>query len=608
MSDIDRPARVKRVAAAHTERAKRARQGKGRPMAKRALPKPRERVLIAYDLETSRIEAGTPSPCYITAYGDAGFFVSRPVRDILDLCNILADSFLIESLRGCRFIAWAGNNYDAYFIGAALLHSNDYIIRPYLTKSNNLRGFKVFWKADEKIYWEFLDGIAMTGIQKPLAKFLEVFAPDYLKLDAPDWATENFDPANPAHRRYAERDSEGLYRGIKRANDILLENFGIPLQPTIGNCGIKVFMSFIPDGVKAYSLDQDADHVVRSYVMRGGFCHAARLYDGPVWKYDINQAYAAAMREADLPAGKCYFLNRETSADVCGIWKVDATAPPGNRVPLYVRNEGGGSVFAFDGIQGAWITSIELRQLRAEGWRIRVHCGFWWDSSFRMKHYVDSLEHLRVNGPGGPKGAQGEMVKALGNNSYGKTVETLSSLELIMALECPPGFSHYQNHDDRLQHIWFTLNAPEFREYHQPQIGAFITAHVRMVVRRAALLYPEGWLYADTDCVMFDAPVVGLDIDPSRYGAWKIECENKNYRVITKKVYADYEAKEKHAKGMVIKELTAADFEKWFNGDAPVQRQTQRNNFLKVMAGDEMFLTRERRGSKLDKRSVAQKK
>ncbi len=567
-------------------------------MVRRPLSKPRERVLIAYDLETTRIEAGTPAPVYITAYGDAGFFVSRPVKDVVELCNILANSFLIESLKGCRFVAWNGNNYDAYFIGAALLHSNEYLIRPYLTKSNNLRGFKVFLKSDEKTYWEFLDGIAMTGIQAPLKKFLETFAPDFLKLDAPDWATENFNPANADHRRYAERDSEGLYYGIKKADSILLESFGIPLQPTIGNCGIKIFMSRIPENVRVYSLEQDADAIVRSYVMRGGFCYAARLYDGPVWKYDINQAYAAAMREARLPSGRCYYLGRGSDAPVPGIWKVDAAAPAGNLIPFYYRDTAGKSVFAFDELRDAWITSIELDQLKAEGWRCKVHCGFWWPESFDMKDYVDTLEDLRINGPGGPKSAQGAMIKAVGNNSYGKSVETLSSLELIMALECPPGFSHYQNHDVRLQHIWFRLNAPEFREYHQPQIGSFITAHVRMVVRRAALLNPRGWLYADTDCVMFDAPAVGLDIDGGRYGAWKVECENKRYRIITKKVYADFEAKEKHAKGMVIKELTAHHFEEWFKGNAPIQDQTQRNNFLKVMTGDEMFITRTRRGSK----------
>ncbi|NBU73319.1 MAG: hypothetical protein EBS53_18075 [Bacteroidetes bacterium] len=149
-----------------------------------------------------------------------------------------------------------------------------------------------------------------------------------------------------------------------------------------------------------------------------------------------------------------------------------------------------------------------------------------------------------------------------------------------------------------LSHVWFRAVDRIERDYHQPQLGAFITAHVRMVVRRAALLDPEAWLYADTDCVVFSRDVSDrLDIDPGRYGAWKVEELGAHYRIIAKKVYQAFDDSKRSAKGLNVRKLTPEDFEQWFNGNPPKQVQTQRQNFLKCMGGLDMYIERERSGT-----------
>jgi hypothetical protein len=190
------------------------------------------------------------------------------------------------------------------------------------------------------------------------------------------------------------------------------------------------------------------------------------------------------------------------------------------------------------------------------------------------------------------------MIKAIGNNSYGKTVEQLEGLEIVLSKECPEGYSHYQDEGDLFKHIWFKFSEPGIRDYHQPHLGAFITAHVRMVLRRAILLNPDAWLYADTDGIMFSEPV-NLDLSPTRYGAWKQESNGEIYRIITKKVYANEDASEKHAKGVNINKLGPDDFIKWFNGVPPVQTQIQRSNFLATMQGEHMFFERTKIGQKI---------
>ena len=248
-------------------------------------------------------------------------------------------------------------------------------------------------------------------------------------------------------------------------------------------------------------------------------------------------------------------------------------------------------MFGLSRITDTWLTSLEYEQLKREGWNIKVLDSYFWDDTFTMTAYVNRLEALRRASPGGPNGAQGLMVKAVGNNSYGKTVETLDGIELLLSREQPEGFFEYQAETDELQHIWFKLNRPQPREYHQPQIGSFITAHVRMVVRRGALTQPDAWIYADTDCLVFSQPVE-LPMDPIKYGLWKLEVNGEPYRFIQKKVYAKIGGGDQHAKGLNVKRLSEADFEAWFNGKAPEQTQLQRNNFIKVMTGAAMFVQR----------------
>ena len=573
---------------------------KRRPLKAKARPeKPKIKPIIAYDLETTSIRAGTPRPLYITAYSqEPPLNISAPIRDIPHLGVFLETQLLDPELSGCRFVAWNANKFDAYFIAAALLQLGpDYVIRPYLTKSKALRGMRVSLRENDKINWEFLDGMSMTGITKPLKSFLKVFAPEYQKLDAPDFNAADFDPTDPKQIAYAERDSEGLYHGMKAAEKIVLDKFNTPLMPTVGNLGIKVFQAHIPSQIEIIPLPLNCLQAVKNNLMRGGYCYCNKKYYGPVWKYDINQAYAAAMREAWLPAGKANHARHPHKFAKVWMARVEAHKP-GDTVPFYCRDPDGKAQFYQGYIPDAWITSSEYKQLESEGWKITILECWWWSDYFKMAKYVDRLEELRHAGEGGAKGAQGEMVKAVGNNSYGKTVENLEGLEIILARECPPGFASYQDEEDIFQNLWYSLGEPVLRDYHQPHIGAFITAHVRMVLRRAILLNPQAWLYADTDGIMFSEPVT-LDTDPKRYGAWKVEAEGEIFRIITKKVYANEDASEKHAKGMNINRLSAKDFENWYNGLPPTQTQVQRQNFLDTMAGSHMFFERTKVGQKI---------
>lgn len=618
--------------------------------------KPRRKRIIAYDLETTNIAAGTPMPLYITAYGGANrereeFRIAErlAVRNTRNrrvtrrgvpsaehewvegyetLLEVLATEFLTSENDGCRYVGWNANNFDVYLVAKALLMDSRYELRPYMTRSKSLRGMRVKDMVNG-CEWEFLDGIAMTGCPMTLQKFLEKFAPDHQKLEL-DFSEQEFDYTKQEHCEYAMVDSVGLYHALMNCQEIVKNTFSQLLAPTIGNMGIKIFQAHLPGDVNVQPLSEECEKIVRDYVMRGGYCYCARIYTGPVWKYDINQAYAAAMREAWLPDGNAVRV-RGYWGRYPGIYRLTANNPS-NRIPFYYRDRDGASVFGMTEIGDTWLTSVEVIQLQAEGWEIKIKEGWLFAGRFKMTEYVDKMEHIRMNAEGGPNGAVGTMMKSIGNNSYGKTVEQLDGVEYILATECPEGFMHFTSPDNEHADlpIWVKKNEPQKKDYHKPQIGAFITAHVRMVVRRAALTNASGWLYADTDCVVFDSPA-DLDIHPSIYGKWKQEAAGERYRIITKKVYAkiytpediacakcnhykykkcglrmdftpdcdSFSGKDQHAKGMNVKKLTATDFKKWQKGEVPEQKQVHRNNLMKVLAGAEMYIERIRKGTKI---------
>lgn len=554
-------------------------------------------ALIAYDLETTRIEAGTPKPLYLTACGN-GIWVSQKVKDIEHLGDLVIAHLLTEENSGAKFVAHNGNKFDAYFIAASLLYNSEYHIAPYLAGDSNFRGMKIT-KKDTELKWEFLDSMAMTGCLKSLKEFLKTFAPNFGKLESPNFDAENFDASNKNHRDYAERDSEGLFHAIEKAQSVVMETFGMPLQSTVGNLGIKLFAQHLPESIELVRPPSEPLKIIRNYLMRGGYCYLHRKFSGAVWRYDINQAYAHAMREGPLPGGRCMKggANKSRYAE-CAMYRIRARNSA-NTIPFYcISSITNKAIFALTEIDETWVTSVELEQLEDEGWLIEIIESYIWETSFSMSEYVNKLENLRHSGEGGVKGAQGEMIKAIGNNSYGKTVESLRAYELCMAAERPEGWGAYYDEESPIQHVWFRFTKDDkSRDYHQPQVGAFITAIVRMQLRRAILTDPENFIYADTDGITFSAPSNALEIDGKIYGKWKIEAENEQYIFIDKKVYCSLDANVKHAKGLNIRPLGIGDFQKWYAGDSPMQKQTQRNSFLKTMSGANMFREISKRGS-----------
>ena len=564
--------------------------------------------IIAYDLETDPIRAGSPRPLYLTAWAPQ-LEVAQRIRSMRELHEAITTRLLVPATQGARFTAWNGNRFDAYFVAAALVRDTRFRLRPMLTRSRELRALEVrraenAAKVRDPSAWMFVDGMAQLGLECSLAELLEAFAPELPKLEAPDWSL-GFDGDNPAHRDYAMRDSEGLWHAMQRAQEIVREAFGEPLGITAGGTGIRVFQAEMPERVIVKPLEDEAEPIVREYLVRGGYVFCRGKYDGPAWKYDLNQAYAGAMRDCRLPCGSMLW-DRFGPEDTSGAYMVRVSAHnPRNTVPFYVKrlDELGRvrAAYARTVIEDSWITSDEYRQLIAEGWELEPLEHWAFARTFTMRAFVDKCEQLRQRAPGGPSGPVGRLVKAIGNTAYGKTGESADGIEWCLAAERPEGWLDWYEGDDAepIEHVYWRTTEPRPKPHQQPQLAAWITAWVRMQVRRAALVAPDAWLYADTDCVIFSRDVGELlEVHPTRYGAWKVESAGERHRIILPKVYQG--PKGIKARGMDAYQITGEHFERWMAGEAPRQTQVQLRNFLDVMRGAEMYRAVTRRGSALD--------
>lgn len=563
--------------------------------------------LVAWDLETTKIPERVGDSLgielrYLTAFGK-NFEVSVSVRDSVSLAAYWAEVFFTAKMRRARFVSWNGLRFDMLILFEAIAnHAPQFVIRPYIGGGGAIRGAKVFHRDDPSLWWELLDGIAMTYVQRPLDDFLELFAPDHRKhLGAIDWAREEFDPRSIEHRQYAERDSEGLYHGMQQADAILRDLTGRGVQCTIGNAGIKFFEASIPEGIGIPPIPEEAWDAAFRFGLRGGYVYVARQHDGPLWQYDQNQAYAAAMRSAQLPAGRA-IRTRRFLDDRPGMYWCEVSRTPCSPIPFLVRTGEGNFECFGQGVTETLLFSSEILTLQLHGWTINVNAGWAWPESFSMSEMVTNLERLRSSCAGGPKGAIGTMGKAIGNHSYGKSTERLASEAVVIANECPDGHLPWRPEIPGHDHFWCTVSRTPIRDrkrYHRPQIGIAITAHVRCALYSAIMRAPDAFLKADTDSIAFDRPVDFLDIDPVRYGAWKCEVDGSRGIVIGKKVYCTIEGGEFHpvCKGLSVRRLQLADYERWLaTGEPPSQTMVQTLGWRSALLGNR-YRIQERRGT-----------
>lgn len=568
-----------------------------KPMSRMAPKKSAPAPIVAYDFETTRIptrkgDLMRVKPLYITMHAEDWTYA----KDLHGSYDEIASSFAEiwpKLAHNTLLCAYNANRFDLRVLLQALLNS-PFTVEPFVSKVSGLRGSLV--RLGRKRV-KLLDPIAMLGMQCDLKTFVSVFAPEFPKGSI-DFERVMFDVTNSRHVAYAKRDAECLYYALRRSQETVLGIVAQDLAPTAGALAIRSFMSYMPRGVAVDALRPRHFDIVRKVVMRGGYVFA-RPYRGKLWTYDLNQAYAYAMRACDLPSGRALPARTE-DLSTPGFWKVKLRRSSRAAAPYMVRacsppyriieTYGEGCV--------TWLTSDEIRLLRKHDWSIDCIEGFTFEGSFRMRTFVNRLESRRkAFAKDHPVNV---ICKAIGCNAYGKTLQEPVAMRIVLARKPPKGAVPMVEADEEGTPIPGFWMVPETRDtrrnYERPQIGAWITAFVRCVVYDTIMRDPDHFIKADTDSVSFTRKQNGIPLSKWRYGAWKCESAGDFHIVIAKKVY--YSASKIVAKGMRVKALTKRDFLRWERGIVPVQKQVQLVNFKASLAP--AWRVQKRRGTGVD--------
>lgn len=151
------------------------------------------------------------------------------------------------------------------------------------------------------------------------------------------------------------------------------------------------------------------------------------------------------------------------------------------------------------------------------GWRFKGMKGMFCD-------YIDHWMHIKET----TTGALRQLAKLQLNSLYGKFATNPKARKKIPLLDA----------DGVVRYI---LDEPELRDPVYTAMGAFITAYAREKTIRSAQTVYDRFIYADTDSlhlIGWDVPE-GIDVHPTRLGAWKNEGRFTNSKYLRAKTYME---------------------------------------------------------------------
>lgn len=152
-----------------------------------------------------------------------------------------------------------------------------------------------------------------------------------------------------------------------------------------------------------------------------------------------------------------------------------------------------------------------------------------------FKDYIDYWMHIKET----TTGPMRQLAKLMLNSLYGKFASNPVARQKVAFMDAD-GVVRYEILTDK-NYKDYDLKAPELRDPVYTAMGCFITAYAREKTIRSAQSVYDRFIYADTDSLHLvgkDIPE-GLDIHPTKLGAWKHEGTFVNSKYIRAKTYME---------------------------------------------------------------------
>ena len=384
-----------------------------------------------------------------------------------------------------------------------------------------------------------------------LADLSAQLAPHLPKLDIGLVDDVTFDPTNPEHMRYAHRDVQSLLAVLVRFRAILAERWDETLPSwSAASTALRAWTRTLADGERYRRIDRTADPIARAGYY-GGIVELRSIdWHRDALTLDINSMYPTTMREAGVPAGWSWTVERFDRRRP-GFYRCILDVPANTPFTFLPYRDPTGQLAWPTGRFPTVLTSAEIVAAREHGIGVRVSGGVVWE---RLAHpfdrYVGRVEALRVEG-----GALAVVGKLLGNGLYGKFGAKPLRDEWCLSADHPgPGWEvpPYDSFDEAAveahRGLWCRRDVPLRAPYLLPHWAAWITANARLrLLSLVDAIGPANVLYTDTDSVTAPAAAIDAAVAAGRatigsaFGQAKIEHRWRRFRALAPKVYEGVE-------------------------------------------------------------------
>lgn len=287
----------------------------------------------------------------------------------------------------------------------------------------------------------------------------------------------------------------------------------------------------------------DYDYDVRQ-AYRGGFTYVNPAFQnkelGKGIVLDVNSLYPWVMHDCPLPYGEGIFFNGKYEQDnlynlYVQMFTCEFELKEGYIPTLQIKNS-----LAFIPTQylsssngeevTLCLTSVDLKLFfkHYNVYNITYHSGWKFKSTVGLfTEYIDKWIKVKIESTlNGNKGMR-QLAKLMLNALYGKFALNPNVQSKIPYLE--DGIVKYR------------LGEKEMRTPLYIPIGVFVTAHARYKTISSAQKVFYRFAYADTDSLHLIGTEIpeGLEVDPVKLGAWKLESEFSRAKFIRQKTYIE---------------------------------------------------------------------
>ena len=387
---------------------------------------------------------------------------------------------------------------------------------------------------------EFLDSLKViplpiAAIPKAFGLPLEKLEMDYvewretghvLTQEEKDYITHDVEIAARALDAMFQQDMKRITAGSNAFHDYMR---------TIG--GKRRMRNWFPEP------DYDRD-IRESGCYRGGFVGVNPRYAGAIQgvgcSFDVNSLYPSVMASAHgevLPYGKPVRYDgayvRDPEYPVCiQFVEADFTLKADHIPCIQLKGNAlfGETEYVTDshGMQTMAMTNVDLEMMfqQYDVHDIRYIRGYKFKGSRTLfKDYVDKWTEVKTKASEEGNEGMRTIAKLELNSLYGKFATNPTKV-------CKRPYL-----DDGI--VKYAVLPPETGEAIYLPVGAFITAYARAFTVSAAQANYSRWVYSDTDSCYFlglEDPI-GMEVHPTKLGAWKREHEYQRIRVLRPKTY-----------------------------------------------------------------------